>query len=107
MEDERPAIPLFTSVQDRLQHLSTLAQQGNQDARRELQELLDAHPAIWREAGDLAAYAQNSWLRLIAGHNELFRDSLQRKADELRRELAGSEPGVLEKLLVERVVSCW
>ena len=107
MDDERPTVPVFTSVQDRLQQLSAQAQTSDEDARRELQDLLDEHPEIWKEAGDLAAFAQSSWLRLIAGHNELFGDSLRRKAEEFRRELAGPQPGVLERLLVERVVACW
>ena len=34
-------------------------------------------------------------------------ESTQRKAAQLRAELAGPEPSRLERLLVERIVSCW
>jgi hypothetical protein len=37
----------------------------------------------------------------------LLLESTQRKAAQLRAELAGPEPSRLERLLVEHIVSCW
>src|SRR5262249_8806901 len=39
--------------------------------------------------------------------NPLLRESLTRKLELLRGELAGPNPAPLERLLVERVVTCW
>src|SRR5262249_20583590 len=37
----------------------------------------------------------------------MLHESARRKAEQLRAELAGPEPSPLERLLIERVVSCW
>jgi hypothetical protein len=50
---------------------------------------------------------RSRWLQLIAGKNLLLLESTQRKAAQLRTELAGPEPSPLEWLLVERIVACW
>jgi hypothetical protein len=44
---------------------------------------------------------------LAAGPNLLLAESLMRKAEELRTEVAGASPSPLEQLLAERVVACW
>jgi hypothetical protein len=42
-----------------------------------------------------------------AGTNGVIRESVNRKLEELRAELAGESPTPLERLLVERVVATW
>jgi hypothetical protein len=91
----------------RLQNLVQRAQQGDESALAELQQILDAHPEIWQRSGDLAAQAQAAWLRLISGPDLLLRESVQRKLEEIKTELAGTDPSPLEKLLVERVAATW
>jgi hypothetical protein len=63
--------------------------------------------AIWAEAGELAQMAEDAWIRLIAGEDEVFADGLRRKLAALRAELAGGEPSPLVRLLVDRVAVCW
>jgi hypothetical protein len=72
-----------------------------------LRQVLDADPTLWRECGDLAAQAQEAWLLLLAGPDLLLLESVRRKLDELRAELAGPDASPLERLLVERVAACW
>jgi hypothetical protein len=68
---------------------------------------MDRNPWIWERYGDLAAHAQGAWLQLIAGPNLMLHESVERKAEQMRAELAGPDPSLPERLLVERVVACW
>src|SRR5262249_41644713 len=70
-----------------------------------LRAALDAN--AWLCYGDLGQQAMAAWLQLICGPNLLLRESVERRVDALKGELAGPEPSPLEKLLVERVVACW
>jgi hypothetical protein len=83
------------------------AQAGDAAALGELRKLMDAHPPLWQSIGDLAFQAEASWLKAIAGEDEVAKEAISRKAKALRRELAGPAPTVLERLLAERVVLCW
>jgi hypothetical protein len=96
-----------TEVLERLQALVKRAEQGDESALPELRAALDANPWIWQRYGDLARQSQAAWLQLIAGPNLLLHESVERKAEQLRAELAGPEPSPLERLLVERVIACW
>jgi hypothetical protein len=73
----------------------------------ELRQVLDAHPETWQRYGDLALQAQEAWLQLISGPNLLLRESLARKLDQLKVELADTDPSPLEKLLIERATATW
>jgi hypothetical protein len=94
-------------VLERLQRLVTRAEQGDESVLPELRAALDANPWIWERYGDLAQQSQAAWLGLIAGSNLMLHESTRRKAEQLRAELAGPQPSPLERLLVERTVSCW
>jgi hypothetical protein len=96
-----------TEILQRLQSLVKRAEQGDESALPTLRAALDANPWIWERYGDLAQQSQAAWLQLIAGPNLLLRESVERKAEAMRAELAGPGPSPLEKLLVERVIACW
>ena len=83
------------------------ARQGDEEVLPRLRAFLDAHPAAWRQCGDLARHALDAWITLVAGPDLVARESFARKAAELTAELAGPDPTPVEKLLVERVVACW
>jgi hypothetical protein len=91
----------------RLQSLVQRAQQGDESVLPELRQILDAHPEIWQRCGDLAAQAQAAWLGLISGSDLLLRDSLERKLEQMKAELAGTAPSLLEKMLIECVIGSW
>jgi hypothetical protein len=96
----------------RLQDLSfrelvARANTGDDAAIKRLRTVLDSNPDIWRAAGDLAGKAEQLMINLLAGNSELARESIRRKLNDMRTELAGTAPGPLERLAVERVVMCW
>jgi hypothetical protein len=91
----------------RLQQILQRAMEGDRRVLPELAKVLDDQPSIWQTCGDLAAQAQASWINLAAGSDLLMAESLRRKQEAMRAELAGSDASPLEKLLVDRVVACW
>jgi hypothetical protein len=83
------------------------ANAGDDDALARMRQTLDSNPEIWESVGNLATHAQLSMVKLIAGGNKLVSESLLRKAEQMKGELAGASPSKLEKLAVERIVACW
>jgi hypothetical protein len=94
-------------VLERLRKLVQRAEQGDEAALPELRMALDVNPWCWQRYGDLGRQSQAAWLELAGGKNLMLKESASRKAEQLRAELAGPEPSPLERLLVERIVSCW
>ena len=92
-------------VLERLQRLVERAEQGDETVLGELRAALDVNPWVWQRFGDLGRQAEAAWLQLVAGKNLLLLEATQRKAAQLRAELAGPQPTPLERLLVERIVS--
>jgi hypothetical protein len=87
--------------------LTDRAQKGDKTALPALRELLKEPSAVDLLGGDLAKQAQLTLINKLAGQNLLFKESLTRKLELLRAELAGPNPTPLERLLVERIVACW
>jgi hypothetical protein len=83
------------------------AQAGDRTALPDLRKALDEHPGYFDHAGDLALMAQHTWLDLLSGTDLFIRETVERKLQEMRVELAGANPSPLEMLLVERIVACW
>ena len=93
--------------QEEFSELVKRANAGDEHALAMMRQTLDANPEIWQNVGDLAKHAQQSMLKLIAGGNQLVRESLLRKAAEMKTELSGPSPSKLEQLAVERIIACW
>jgi hypothetical protein len=91
----------------RLRALTDRAQQGDRTALPALRELLEEPDAVDRLGGDLARLAQQTLIDRFTGDNLLLKESVTRKLELLRAELAGPNPMPLERLLVERVAACW
>jgi hypothetical protein len=83
------------------------AEQGDLSVLPALRQVLDENPTLWRHYGDLAELAQLTWLNLACGSNLALRESISRRLEELRTELASENALPLEGLLVERVVVGW
>jgi len=56
--------------------------------------------------GDLGRRAKMAWIDVAAGDNLLRREALTRQVAALEREIAGTSPNGLERLLAERIVVC-
>lgn len=83
------------------------AKAGDPAAVPRLRELMDAHPALWRHYGDLAAQAGAAWVSLAAGPDLHLREALLRVAAEQRAALTRPAAPPVELLLVDRAVACW
>jgi hypothetical protein len=81
---------------------------GDTDKLLELQQLLDKHPEIWNQLGDLSKHAVMSLVRLIAGDNRLLHESIIRSVQQLTLDLSESQqPTTVERLLISGVVCAW
>jgi hypothetical protein len=92
---------------DDLLALTDRAQKGDKTTLPALREVLKDPVAVDLLGGDLAHQAQLTLINKLSGQNLLLRESLTRKLELMRAEQAGTNPTPLERLLVERVVTCW
>src|SRR5690348_10701004 len=83
------------------------AKGGDAAAVPRLRELLDRFPALWKWYGDLAAQAERAWIHLAAGADLHLRESLVRFAADQRAALTRPHAPPIERLLVDRAVTCW
>jgi hypothetical protein len=80
---------------------------GDEKALPAVRALLMSPEGVDRLGGNLAWQTEQSLIRAAAGENLSFREALTRKLELLRAELGGPSPTPLERLLVERVATCW
>src|SRR4051794_8086058 len=83
------------------------AMRGDESAPPAVRRVLRDPAAVDSYGGDLAFQLEHSLVERAAGKNLAFREALLRKLDLLRAELGGPGPSPLERLLVERAVTCW
>lgn len=83
------------------------AQAGDAGAMRLVMPLLDDPKALDVLGGNVPLRAAQVVIRQIAGRDLVSEEAIQRKMDLLRAELAGPNPGPVEQLVVDRVVSLW
>ena len=99
--------PGTTQTGDELLALTDRAQKGDKTALPALRQLLKNPAMVDPLGGDLAKQAQLTHIDKFSGQNLLLKESLTRKLDLMREELAGPNVTPLERLLVERIVACW
>lgn len=87
--------------------LTDRAQKGDKTALPALREVLKEPGAVDLLGGDVAKQIQYTLIDKFSGNNLLLKETLTRKMDLLRAELAPLNPPPLERLLVERIVTCW
>jgi hypothetical protein len=83
------------------------ARKGDASTLPALRKLLANPSTVDLLGGNLAANAEQSFVRSLAGDDLAFREALTRKLELMRAELAGPDPTPVERLLVERVAACW
>jgi hypothetical protein len=83
------------------------AEKGDASALPALRELLKDPATVDSLGGDLAKQAQLTLIDKFSGRNLMFKEALTRKLDLLRAELSGPNPSPLERLLADRIASCW
>ena len=57
--------------------------------------------------GNLSYQAETSIVNTMFGDQIAHKEALQRELENKRAELSGENPTPIERLLIERVVSCW
>jgi hypothetical protein len=92
---------------DDLKQLLDRAQAGDNSVLARLRAILADPAAVDALGGDLARDAQAHLVIKCACKDLMVRESLLRKLELLRAEVAGPSPYPLERLLAERIVSCW
>lgn len=84
-----------------------LANEGNQDAINWLRKFLDDNPQVWGALGDLARTAERAWIDLITNKDVLAAESIRRQLVQLKTDLIGESPTVVEKMLGDQVLGTW
>lgn len=84
-----------------------LANAGDPDAVAWLRAFLDANPQVWGTLGDLARTSERAWIDLISNRDELSRESIRRHLLQLKTDLVGEAPSVVEKMLGDQVIATW
>lgn len=64
-------------------------------------------PHFLEACGNLAAHVERTLVDKVSGKDLAVREGLLGKLDSLRVELAGPAPAPLERLVAERIVTCW
>jgi hypothetical protein len=103
MDEDNKSLP----SQDRLVELVNKANGGNAAALAALRQYLDEHAEIWQKVGDLSQHVQENHIRKIANGNLLGAETLRKRAEWMRKDLAGPNPSSLEKVAVDNVMAAW
>ena len=102
----KPADAIPTEPEE-LRKFLKRAHEGDASTLPVLRKMLETPACVDSFGGNLAWQAERSLIEAAGGKNLAFKEALARKLELLRAELAGPDPAPLERLLVERVVSCW
>jgi hypothetical protein len=91
----------------KLRVLVQQAQAGDATALPQIRRILDDEPAIWRHVGDLSALVERAWIAVLAADNPLAAESMQRTAEEMKKDLTGENPTRMERMVVDQILACW
>ena len=105
--DATEARAVADEERSRLEELVGRAMRGDREVLPALRDALDRYPALAKQAGDLAARAEDAWLDLLAGQDLFTAEAVRRQLAALRAELAGPQPSPLERLVVDRIAACF
>jgi len=102
--DSAPALPdanaLFALVKK--------AEKGDAKALAELRKWCKQEPKLWDTFGIGAAKnTRHSLLMMLTSDNAVAYDAIEHEMQVMQRQLLGSFPSPLEKLLVERICACY
>ena len=87
-------------------HLVERANRGDESAMPELVQILDAVPSLAQQLGSMAAITRAAWMARIAGSQLGLAEAIRLESEALRAELTQPPDGPLERLLVDRLLTC-
>jgi hypothetical protein len=73
----------------------------------ELRRVLDTKPHLWRWAGNVARRAAETIMHTYSYHSALELESTKRVVEAMRAELGYEEASVLERVLIDQVLTSW
>lgn len=86
------------------------AQRGDKAALEEAHQIMREFPAVADHVEDLAGIVRDRLIAVcmtIDSKNALLKEALRHKAEKLERQLRGAAPSFLEKMLCERIATCY
>ena len=92
---------------DQLREVMEDANDGDEEALSKVKEIFKEAPGMARIFADLAGEAERGLVKRLTRGDPLVREALPVRLKAMRKELAGSDPSALERLLAERIVACW
>ena len=74
----------------------------------EIRQLIQHAPELISVmGGDLSLRSEQRLISRLSGSQLAMKESLAQKLEQLRESLSGSNPSPVDRMLVERVVTCW
>ena len=92
---------------DEMQQFIDRAQRGDETTLPVLRKLLNEARNVDTFGGNLAQQTERTLIEAAAGKDLMFKEALTRKLELSRAELSGPAPTPVERLLVQRIVTCW
>jgi hypothetical protein len=83
------------------------ANAGDRDATKEMRQILDEHPSIWKDIGDLGKQAEQALVESAVGNGTFAKSAVLKKLEDLRSQLLAESSSPIERLLVDRVAVTW
>jgi hypothetical protein len=77
------------------------ANAGDRDATKEMRQILDEHPSIWKDIGDLGKQAEQALVESAVGNGTFAKSAVLKKLEDLRSQLLAESSSPIELLLVE------
>lgn len=102
--EKRPT-PLLT--REAFDDVVRLANDGDCAAIDTLAKLLDDHPQLWQQVGDLAKNSEMLLILKVAGNDCLTRESIARQVKTMRETMTSPRPSPMEKLLIDQIIICF
>jgi hypothetical protein len=91
-----------------LKALSQKAEDGDNEARRELRQVLkESAPEVIARCADISRTYRWIAADTASGRDPLVQEAMVERAERMAIELAGENPSPLEVLLAERIASLW
>jgi hypothetical protein len=96
-----------TALRKELQDLVDRTSAGDATAMPALQKALHEHSEYFQGVENLAQLSEAAWLNQIAGTNLFLKATTLKELQSIRSDLLGPNPTRAERLLAERVTTCW